>query len=174
MRSTGIRRIRADEWEALRDLRLRALADAPQAFLTTLAEAQRWSEEEWREAARRGASGDRWSTFVADDGGRLLGMATGHFPDERHHALDDPALVSLIQMWVEPAARRTGLGARLVQAVLGWAAERGSAVARLGVSAADPGAIAFYGSVGFRDTGRREHFPERDILAMGMEAPTSG
>lgn len=174
MRSIEIRRVGVDEWEPLRDLRLRALADAPQAFLTTLGEAQRWSEEEWREATRRGASGDRWCTFVADDDGRLAGMATGHFPDERHQALDDPALVSLIQMWVEPAARRTGLGTRLVQAVLGWAAERGSAVTRLGVNVADPGAIAFYGSAGFRDTGRREHSPERDILAMEMEAPTSG
>lgn len=174
MRSIEIRRIRAAEWESLRDLRLRALADAPEAFLTTLGQAQRWSEEEWQEAARRGTSGDRWCTFVADDDGRLVGMATGHFPDELHQVLDDPTLVSLIQMWVEPAARRAGLGTRLVQAVLGWAAERGSAITRLGVNVADPGAIAFYGSAGFRDTGRREHFAERDILAMEMEAPTSG
>ena len=45
-----IRRVRADEWEALRDLRLRALADSPHAFATTLAEAERRSEAEWREA----------------------------------------------------------------------------------------------------------------------------
>lgn len=169
-----VRRVRAAEWEALRDLRLRALADAPQAFGTTLAQAERRSEADWREAARRGASGDRWSTFVADGGGRLVGTATGHFPDERHRALDDPAIVSVIQMWVDPAVRRAGLGTRLVQAVLRWAAERGSPVARLEVNGTDADAIAFYGSVGFRDTGRRAPFwPDRDVPAIEMEAATS-
>ena len=167
-----IRRVRADEWEALRDLRLRALADSPHAFATTLAEAERRSEAEWREAASRGASGPLWATFVALDRGDLVGMATGHFPEERHLDIDDPAIVSLIQMWVAPAVRRTGVGGRLVRAVFAWAAERGSAVVRLGVNMADPGAGAFYRSLGFRDTSRRERIPARDMLVMEMEAPT--
>ncbi|MDP9265836.1 MAG: GNAT family N-acetyltransferase [Chloroflexota bacterium] len=168
----AIRRLRVAEWEALRDVRLRALADAPHAFLTTLAEAERRSEPDWRELARRGVSGDHQSTFVAEDAGRLVGMATGYFPDERHRELDDPKVASLIHMWVEPAVRRGGVGRRLVQAVLAWAAERGSPVVRLEVNASDTGAIALYEHVGFRDTGRREGtFPGRDTLAMEMEAP---
>lgn len=52
-----VRRVRAEESEALRDLRLRALADAPEAFSTTLAQAGRRSEAEWQAAVERGARG---------------------------------------------------------------------------------------------------------------------
>lgn len=168
-----IRRVRADEWEALRDLRLRALTDAPQAFLTTLAEATARPAADWREAAVRGATGDRSCTLIADDSGRLVGMATGYFPDRPEHALDDPSIPALIQMWVEPAARRTGVGSGLVRAVRTWAAERGAAVIRLEVNAAEPGAVAFYRAVGFRDTGREAKYPERDLRAIEMEAPAA-
>lgn len=182
----AVRRIRADEWRELRDLRLRALAEAPQAFITTLAQATAWAEGDWREAARRGGAGERWAVFVAEvagadaaggpggrsEGGGLVGMATGHFPDEGHRALDGPTIVSLIQMWVDPRLRRSGVGRRLVEAVRGWAATRGSARVRLGVNDADPGALAFYEALGFRDTGRREEVVERRLRAIEMEAPS--
>ena len=35
-----VRRVRAEEWERLRETRLRALADAPMAFGATLADEQ--------------------------------------------------------------------------------------------------------------------------------------
>lgn len=38
----------ADDWEDLRDLRLRALGDTPEAFGTTLAQAAARSDDEWR------------------------------------------------------------------------------------------------------------------------------
>lgn len=164
-----LRRVRPDEWQALKDLRLRALADAPLAFATPLADARARSDDEWRASAERGARGDDWVTFVADDGSRLLAMATGHFPTEQHHPIDDPALVSLMQMWVEPAARRTGLGRRLVDAVMSWAAERRSPVVRLGVTLGDAGAVAFYRAVGFHDTGRRDNTLSRLGAVMEME-----
>lgn len=165
---TVIRRLRADEWQELRELRLRALADAPQAFAFTLGEAERQSDAEWRDAAHRGAAGDRQSTFVADEGGRFVGMAIGRFPDP-----DDPELVNLIAMWVDPMARRKGLGTRLVNAVLRWAAERGARTVRLGVNESDERAVAFYRALGFKATGRREAiFAERGVLI--SDEPISG
>ena len=151
-----VRRVRADEWAALRDLRLRALADAPLAFSTTTDEARQRDDAWWREAARRGAEDEDWATFVATEGERLVGMATGHYPTEQHHPIDDPALPSLMQMWVSPDLRRRGLGRRLVDAVGSWAETRGAAVLRLGVTASEKGSVAFYESLGFRDTGRRD------------------
>ena len=151
-----VRRVRADEWRALKDIRLRALADAPLAFSTTLADGQARTDGDWEAAAERGARGNDWVTFVADERGRLVGMASGHFPTEAHHPIDDPALASLMQMWVDPRSRRAGIGRRLVEEVRSWAAERGSPVLRLGVTATELGAIAFYRSLGFRDTGRRD------------------
>lgn len=158
---TQVRRVRADEWQALRDLRLRALAGAPRAFSTTLADASARSEEQWRELATRGARGELWQTFVADEGRALVGMASG--------AIDDgAAYAELIQMWVEPSARRRGVGRRLVEAVLAWARERVDEV-RLHVVVGEDGAIALYRSLGFRETGRRERVREdRADLEMEM------
>jgi ribosomal protein S18 acetylase RimI-like enzyme len=167
-----VRRVRADEWSALRDLRLRALADAPHAFSTSLADAQKRGDEEWQAIARKGASDTRWATFVAERDGRFLGMATGYHPDEMHRALDDPGVPSLIQMWVDPSVRREGVGTRLVAAVVDWAAS-GSPVVRLEVNSTDPGALSFYRSVGFHETGRHETMPDgRDATEMARPCRT--
>jgi ribosomal protein S18 acetylase RimI-like enzyme len=167
-RDVAVRQVRADEWEALRDLRLRALADAPEAFSTTLAQGRARSEADWREAARKGASGERQATFVADDAGALTGMVTGFLaePGAGHDA------ATLIQMWVAPEVRRSGVGSRLVRALIAWAAQRGAPVLRLQVNASEARPIAFYGSLGFHDTGRREPlFPGREMQVLEMEAP---
>ena len=151
-----IRRVRADDWEALRDLRLRALDDAPLAFSTTVAEARLRDEAWWREAARRGAEDNDWATFVAADAESLVGMASGHYPGEQHHPIDDAELPSLMQMWVAPEIRRRGVGRDLVDAVDRWAAARGAPLLRLGVTQSEIGSVAFYEALGFRDTGRRD------------------
>jgi ribosomal protein S18 acetylase RimI-like enzyme len=148
---------------------LRALADSPLAFSTTHAEARERADPWWRDAARRGAAGDGWVTFVAERQGALIGMASGHFPDEALHVLDDAKIASLMQMWVDPTARRGGVGRRLVDAVAAWARERGSPVLRLGVTASEQGAVAFYRAIGFRDTGRRDMTIERLGPVIEME-----
>ena len=168
---TDVRRVRADEWEALRELRLRALADAALAFSTTLSEAKARDDAWWREAARRGAEDDDWATFVAAGGDRLLGMATGHNPTEQHHPIDDPTLPSLMQMWVAPEFRRRGLGRQLVDAVDRWAAARGAPVLRLGVTQSETRSVAFYEALGFRDTGRRDASIPRLGPVIEMERP---
>lgn len=161
--------MRADEWEALRDVRLRALADAPRAFSTTLAEAETRAEQDWRDAATRGAAGDRWATFVADDGGTFVGMASGYLPGESH----ETPLAYLMQMWVDPSRRRQGIGAGLIAEVLGWARSRGAARIRLDVVIGELPAIRLYERVGFRDTGRRARVrDDRDDVEMEMERLT--
>ena len=157
----SVRRVRAEEWQALRELRLHALAGAPRAFSTTLAEASARSDDQWRDLAARGATSERWATFVADDDGRLVGMATG--------ALEEGARAAdLMQMWVDPSARRRHLGRRLVEAVLAWALERADEL-RLHVVLGEEPAIALYRSLGFRDTGHRERVREdRDDIEMEM------
>jgi hypothetical protein len=54
-----IRRADADEWDTVRDVRLAALADAPEAFAATLGQELDRTEPEWR--ARISA----WPWFVA-------------------------------------------------------------------------------------------------------------
>jgi hypothetical protein len=72
-----IRRIRPDEGPRQRAFRLRALADAPMAFGSTLAREEAFTDDVWRQRAERGASGADNVTFVAEQDGRWLGIATG-------------------------------------------------------------------------------------------------
>src|SRR6266705_4102146 len=111
-----VRRARADDWEALREIRLAALAESPDAFGSTLAEERDADEAGWR----GWITGDGWAgivaTFVADGPDPFLGMATGFRPDDR------PSIGWLFAMWVRPERRGEGIGRQLVVAVAGWAA----------------------------------------------------
>src|SRR4051794_3308252 len=112
-----IRRIRADEGPRLRALRLHALADAPMAFSSTLSREQVYSDDVWRERAAGSSNGCDRATFVAEDGKRWVGMATGL----AHPDGSKSAAASLVAMFVDGTARRAGVGAALVQAVSAWA-----------------------------------------------------
>ncbi|WP_174184055.1 GNAT family N-acetyltransferase [Nocardia barduliensis] len=113
-----IRLLAPDDWAVFRRVRLATLADAPQFFGTTLAEAQARTESEWRHALS-----DR-AQFVAESGGAELGTVAGMLDLERGG-------VHLISMWVAPRARGTGVSDRLVRAVLDWAVAGGHRVVRL-------------------------------------------
>jgi GNAT superfamily N-acetyltransferase len=147
-----VRRTTEDDWEALRDVRLRALAEAPYAFGSTLARERDRTEAEWRQWADRGRSG-KGVTFVAVDDERFVGLAGG-YPEEEH---DDA--VHLVAMWVDPAARRGGVGRALIEAVVGWARDRGARVVNLWVSDGNDPAIALYRACGFEPTGDRQPLP---------------
>ena len=139
-----VRRLRADEGELLRRVRLRALAESPRAFGATLADEAALPDEEWQRRAAAGAAGDEQIVFLALDGvGAPLGMAGGRWFDEHRE------VVALWGMWLEPTARGTGLAASLVQAVSDWAAARGARRLRLGVVSDGAGAIRFYERLGF-------------------------
>ena len=73
MTDTAPRIVRVDEsrWREVRALRLEALADSPDAYGSTLAGAEASPEQYWRAMAARA------NTFLADDDGRVIGMATG-------------------------------------------------------------------------------------------------
>jgi len=75
--SFQIRRIQADEWHRLRALRLQGLADAPMAFASTLAREEAFPDDVWRQRATDGAAGVDSVTFIAEQDGRWIGLATG-------------------------------------------------------------------------------------------------
>src|SRR5262249_42322802 len=145
-----IRRIRADEGPSLRALRLRALADAPMAFGSTLAREQALTDDAWRERAQGGASAADRVTFVAEHDGRWLAIAAGLAcdPDVR----DDPR-PELVGMFVAPEARGHGVGAALVDAVVSWARARQAGGLTLWVTVTNTPAVALYERCGFRRTG---------------------
>lgn len=147
-----IRETTEDDWAAVRDVRLRALAEAPLAFGSTFGRERDRTEEEWRRWAGRGRTGEG-VLLVADEGGHFVGLAGGYPEDE------DPEAVHLVSMWVDPAHRRDGLGRRLVEAVVRWARDRGARVVNLWVTDANDPAIALYLACGFRPTGDTQPLP---------------
>ena len=148
--SLQVRRIRADEGHRLRALRLRALADAPMAFASTLVREQAFPDDVWRERAIGGASGIDRITFVAEDDGGWLGLATGLLPGPAGSPEKSPTLVG---MFVDGSARRRGIGMALVGRVARWVADSGEARLVLWVTCSNEGAIALYSRCGFRPTG---------------------
>jgi ribosomal protein S18 acetylase RimI-like enzyme len=66
----------------------------------------------------------------------------------------DEALVGLFDIVTDPAHRRKGFGARLVDGMLAHAAGNGATTAYLQVVAANSPAIALYRSLGFEEAYR--------------------
>jgi len=120
----------------LRELRLAALRDAPGAFGASAEADEARPARHWEMLA-----GGPGAVFV---GGDWQGMAGVH--------LDGDAPV-LWGMWVAPAARGSGLGRALAEAVVGWARDRALGRLTLSVSDAAPGAERLYASLGFARTG---------------------
>jgi ribosomal protein S18 acetylase RimI-like enzyme len=142
----------------LRAIRLRALAEAPQAFATTLEEAQDWGLESWEFQI------EKLQTFIWREGEADLGMVRGVTHD------CDPEAGYLISMWVAPEARLRGIGAALVDEVIEWARRRGFRRLVLDVGESNVGARALYENRGFVVTGTtralpppREHVKELEM-----------
>ncbi len=138
-----IERMGPGGWERVRAVRLRALADTPDAFGTLLADDAALPPDAWR---RRLAASDG-ATFLAAAEGRDLGLAVGR-PYEGF-----AGAAGLFGMWVDPAARGRGVGGALVDAVTDWARGAGYARVLLDVADGNLAAVRFYEGKGFRPTG---------------------
>ena len=164
-----VRRLRADEGPRLRELRLRALAAAPDAFGDTLAAAAARPAEAWQTRATHAAAGKDYVLFVAEERGHWYGLAGGLFEDD---ASDEAEVVS---MWVDPAARGSGLSQRLLDAVTAWARAHGAASMRLWVTEGNAPAIALYERCGFAFTGEAAPLPSNAALReLAMRRPDVG
>lgn len=64
-----------EDWVEFREIRLRALADAPDAFGATLAEAQEQTEEGWRSRLASEAP-----ILLVRDGGKAVAMGGAWLP----------------------------------------------------------------------------------------------
>ncbi len=131
-----------DDWRAWRSLRRRALADAPDAFGSTLSEwsGARDTETRWRHRLDTVAH-----NLLAELDGRAVGMASATAPEEGD--------VTLLSMWVAPEGRGRGVGDALVASVKEWARRSGGARVQLDVRVTSTHAVALYARHGFVDVG---------------------
>lgn len=135
------------EWRRLRSIRLRALRDAPDAFGSTYEEANGWSAEVWSDQLRD------LPTVVAVKDGCDVGMVR-YEPDRSR-----PLHGWLISMWVDPTARRMGVGSALVDAIIERARAAGVTTLLLDVADGNAAAIALYEAKGFTPNGERGSLP---------------
>jgi GNAT superfamily N-acetyltransferase len=139
MGANRVRRLGAREWRPLKEIRLAALRDAPDAFATRHAEAAGREDPRWQADALRG-SGVESPTFVAVDGERFVGMVGGW---------RDGDTARLVQMFVRPESRGTGLAAELIAAVAEWARDQGFDRLELGIVEGNATAERAYLRCGF-------------------------
>jgi predicted GNAT family acetyltransferase len=95
-----LRRLAPDDWADFRDIRLRSLADAPDAFGSTLEREEAFTEEDWR----RRVGGP---VYVVDD---PHPVAVGGI-------FDNDGVGQIWGMWTEPAHRGHGHARRILDAV---------------------------------------------------------
>jgi GNAT superfamily N-acetyltransferase len=152
-----VRRVRAEEWHALRDTRLRALEDAPEAFPTRFEEAQRRPDDWWIDWAAASAEGNGQAMFLAWDGAAAVGIVGTFVEDGRR---------SLIAMWTDPAARGRGVGRALVEATVSFARDAGSRDLFLQVLEGNDTAASLYRSCEFEDIGPGELHEDRPTRSM--------
>ena len=147
-----VRTAQLADWPAVRDIRLRALADAPAAFGSTLARELAFDDAEWQ---RRVAPVD---CILALVGGEPIGMVStmpeAGRADERH----------LVGMWVDPRHRGTQVATRLMEAVFVAAAAGGALSMSLWVADGNPAARRLYERMGFTGTGERQPLPSNPAI----------
>ena len=160
-----VRRAHPDEWATVRDVRLAALADAPDAFASTLARERDRAEAEWRSrvalipwflAWHEGQPAGLVATFPVTQPGPA---GPAHTAGEWH----------LVSMWVPPAVRGSGVAGLLVGAVLEHARVAGAERVTLWAATGNPRAAAFYRRMGFRPTGQRQVYQRADAAGLDEE-----
>jgi GNAT superfamily N-acetyltransferase len=153
----AVRRVEPDEWQTFREIRLAALADAPYAYLTTLAEARTHPDELWRD---RIADSPHFLAFVD---GKALGMTVVIATDTGRQ---------LVAVWVAPEARGSGVIEALIDSAVTWSRQQGDAELGLWVVDGNERAERAYSRYGFRRTGRTLPVPGRpDEIELEMTYP---
>lgn len=161
----NVRRLRPGETALVRDLRLRALKDAPEQFGETLEAVLARPREGWEALTASIVPPSTQAMFVAEVGGEPVGSVYALHDAERTD------VGRLGGMWVTPEQRSRGIGRALVDAVQVWALELGKRHLRLWVASDGSAGRRLYERAGFRLTGAQRAFPgapSRSIVEMDL------
>lgn len=132
-----IRPTQTKDWMLLKPVRLAALLDTPTAFGVSYQTAASYDDEQWKERASTGGT----AFWLAFDGDRPVGMIGA--------AVSNANRFNLIGMWIEAAARGSGVAVQLVDAVKARARDQGFDRVFLDVSPDNARACGFYLKQGF-------------------------
>ncbi|KAL7952853.1 acyl-CoA N-acyltransferase [Trichoderma compactum] len=121
-----LRTLSADDWEEWKAVRLRALANAPDAFGSGFNDWANAPESRWRSRLSIRNAIDLVAYKIDETATeRVVGMATG-VPTGNGEA-------EIISMWVDPSFRGRGLASSLIGKIASWAVQSGFIELRLAV-----------------------------------------
>jgi GNAT superfamily N-acetyltransferase len=154
-----IREVTPEDWQAMRDVRLAALQEAPDAFASTYAREAPFTEEQWLARIN-----DRAVTYLAYLPGSAepAGIAGAYISDDDDG--DGNQHPQVVSMWVSPTARGQKVGEALIEATAGWASRRGFGDLHLWVTESNAPARRLYERCGFTPTGERQPLPSDPAL----------
>lgn len=154
MTETSIIVLPPARWREAKQLRLEALQNNPEAFLSSYEDEVLFADEVWQERVKAAFERERALALYAEVGASsktsLVGMAGGGWPDKRKAR----HVAEIYAVYVSPDHRGKGIGAALVQRLL----DELKALAqidkvKLSVTAANEAAVALYRRLGFEITG---------------------
>jgi GNAT superfamily N-acetyltransferase len=155
-----------EDWQLVRDLRIRAIEDFPLAFLESLDAVRALDDEGWRARVRRNLQPQNVQFVAIDDAGRWIGSMTCFVTDGPPPYLGRPAggppRANLVGVFVDPDWRGDGgVTTALLDAIGRWVRDdRGLAEVYLHVSQANPRAQRAYEKRGWVPTGVIEQIPD--------------
>jgi GNAT superfamily N-acetyltransferase len=157
-----VREVVAQDWAALRDIRLEALRDAPEAFGSTYEGEAAFEEADWQ---RRISRGGNFLGYLPEASAPEPAGLIGAY-------VEDAETIELVSMYVRPQARGRGVGEALIATVIDWAAARNAASVHLWVTETNKPARLLYERCGFTPTGERQPLPSNPSLAeIAMSRP---
>jgi ribosomal protein S18 acetylase RimI-like enzyme len=128
----------AQDWLALKTVRLQALLDAPTAFGVSYHNAITYTNERWKELASSESQPHFWLALDQDEPVGMIGAG-----------VDQTGRFNLIGMWLKPEFRGSGVGEYLVNAVKARSIDLGYRRVILSVSPSNTRAARFYRKQGF-------------------------
>lgn len=149
-----VSRIKADDWQKYRGLRLKALLEEPTAFSTNFEEERNMSDDEWIAKVSSYALSEHTRVYVAYEGEELHGMMGIKFETtaKRRH------IGTVFGVYVARSARGRGISKRLMNHLLAEVREvEYIRKIKLTVNVEQENARNLYKSFGFREVGKMEH-----------------
>lgn len=133
----------SDDWKKVKNLRLEALQNDPQAFGASYEEQSQRTDDEWKERTQRTIGESKEEILVvAEDGDVFVGMI-GAFPK-------DSTKWIIKAMYVSPQYRGKGVSKKLVEEILKQLdADKRIGTLELSVNTRQEAAVKLYSEFGF-------------------------
>lgn len=118
------------------------MKDAPYAFSYTYESALQRSDESWEEQAESTTHGSDRATFIAFSEDMPIGITA------LYRLVGQATVGEVLQVWVDPEYRGTGVAWDLLNAVIEWAEENNFSRIKVGVTKINIRALKFYKKFG--------------------------